>query len=148
MANKPILVVFEGVDKSGKTTLLNLFNRKTNFKYVVLDRFTTSSKVYDYFYGRERFGYYNHVEVLAEEDYNILVVYCHAPSEMIRDRLRQANETLPKELSNIGEVKMYFEYILDYASIFSNVLKIDTSEDKLKCLITILNKVEEMENGK
>lgn len=146
MASKPLLIIFEGVDKSGKTTLKDLFNKKTDFSYVVLDRFTTSSKVFDYFFDRKRFSYYNHVEALVEGAFDVLVVYCHAPVETIRERLREANETLPKELSNIGDVKMFFEYVLDHVSIFSNVIKIDTSEDEIKCLTTILEKVKEMDN--
>lgn len=148
MASKPILIVFEGVDKSGKSTLIKRFNKKTNFKYVVLDRFTTSSKVYDHFFGRDRTEYYNDIEIKANMNYNLLIVYCYAPIEVIKERLEAANEKLPKELSNIKEVKKHFEHTLKLRSNFTNVLNIDTSEDELKCLDNILNKVEEMENGK
>ena len=47
-----MLIIFEGMDKTGKTSLINEFNKRTNFKHIVLDRGAISSYVYDAIYER------------------------------------------------------------------------------------------------
>lgn len=105
---KQILIVFEGVDKSGKTTLLNAFNKATNFKYVVLDRGTISSKVYDKFFKRDRRAYYQAIEDAAFEAFKVVVVLCVAKPDTIYNRLLWYGEKLPKPIRGIAVVQNAF----------------------------------------
>lgn len=144
--DKPILIIFEGVDKSGKTTLKDKFNKKTNFDYVVLDRLTTSSKIYNNFFNRDRLEYYNRFERSILESFNVLVVLCECDTNLILDRLVKANEILPEQLKDIDKVKKAFKK--EVIKSFSNYIIIDTSSRSTEeCVEIIIRKINEMENN-
>ena len=142
--SKPILIIFEGVDKVGKTTIRDRFNKKTNFGYVVFDRLTTSSKIYNRFFGRDRLGYYESVEDALIRAFNVLIVLCECDTEIILKRLEDAKEELPRQLKNIDEVKRAFREEVDKS--FVNCIVIDTSNKEIdECVENIITRVLEME---
>lgn len=142
--DKPILIIFEGVDKSGKTTLKDTFNRFTNFKYVVLDRLTTSSKIYAKYFGRDGVEYYKGFERKILENFNVLVVCCVCDTGVIEDRLDKAGEALPWPLRNIEAVQN--DFVKEVKSSFANHLIVNTSEhDVNECVLDIFLKVQSME---
>ena len=142
--SKPILIIFEGVDKTGKTTIRDRFNKKTNFGYVVLDRLTTSSKIYNEFFGRDRLGYYKTIEDAMIKAFNVLVVLCECDTEIILERLRNANEELPEQLRNVDEVKKAFRREVERS--FINYVVIDTTNKEIdECVDSIITRVMEME---
>ena len=142
--SKPILIIFEGADKTGKTTIRDRFNKKTNFGYVVLDRLTTSSKIYNEFFGRDRLGYYKTIEDAMIKAFNVLVVLCECDTEIILERLRNANEELPEQLRNVDEVKKAFREEVERS--FINYVVIDTTNKEIdECVDSIITRVMEME---
>ena len=142
--SKPILIIFEGVDKTGKTTIRDRFNKKTNFGYVVLDRLTTSSKIYNEFFERDRLDYYKTIEDAMIKAFNVLVVLCECDTEIILERLRNANEELPEQLRNIDEVKKAFREEVERS--FINYVVIDTTNKEIdECVDSIITRVMEME---
>ncbi len=143
--DKPILIIFEGVDKSGKTTLKDLFNKKTNFNYVVLDRLTTSSKIYNNFFERDRLEYYEEFERSVLRSFNVLVVLCECETNLIIERLKNANEFLPEKLKDIDKVKAAFREEVDNS--FSNYIVIDTEKEINECVDTLIERVKEMEKS-
>lgn len=143
--DKPILIIFEGVDKSGKTALKDLFNKKTNFGYVVLDRLTTSSKVYNNFFERDRLEYYEQFERSVLIAFNVLVVLCECETEIIIERLKNANEFLPEKLKDIDKVKAAFREEVDNS--FSNYIMIDTLREIDECVNELIKRVNEMEKS-
>lgn len=145
MEGKPILVIFEGVDKSGKTTLNDKFNKETDFRYVVLDRLTTSSKVYNNLFCRDRIDYYNKFEDSLKMTFNILVVLCECDTNLVIERLRKANETLPEQLKDIDKVKKSF--YIEIERSFDNFMIINTEEDINDCVERIIKRVKEMEGN-
>lgn len=143
--NKPIIVIFEGVDKSGKTTLLNEFNKLTEFRYIAIDRFTISSVVYSDIFCRGKNDYYKNVEKIFSENYNVLVVLVKCDESVITKRLQEHNEHLPKKLSNILYVSKKFEDEFS-KSYFCNKLVIDTTHESInECVYRIIKKIKEME---
>lgn len=143
--DKPILIIFEGVDKSGKTSLKDLFNKETNFCYVVLDRLTTSSKIYNNFFERDRYEYYENFERSVLSSFDVLVILCECDTEIIKERLKNANEFLPEKLKDIDEVKAAFRKEVDDS--FSNYIVINTMKDINECVQEIIKKVNEMEKS-
>lgn len=141
---RPILIIFEGVDKSGKTTILNEFNKKTNFSYVVLDRLTTSSKVYNELFERDRLKYYEDVERKLLESFNVLVVLCECDTELNKKRLKKANETLPKQLENVDMMKRKFYDEVEKS--FINFMLVDTTFKNIdECVEDVIKRVKGME---
>jgi len=51
---KQAVVIFEGMDKTGKTTLKEEFNKRTNFIHYVVDRGPISNIVYNNLFNREK----------------------------------------------------------------------------------------------
>lgn len=145
MEGKPILIIFEGVDKSGKTTLKDKFNKETDFGYVVLDRLTTSSKVYNNLFCRDRIDYYNKFEDSLKRTFNVLVVLCECDTNLVIERLRKANETLPEQLKDIDKVKKNF--YIEIERSFDNFMIINTEEDIKECVEKIIKRVKEMEGN-
>ena len=47
-----MILIFEGADKVGKTTLIKAFHKLTNYKYPIIDRFTGTTWVYDKLFNR------------------------------------------------------------------------------------------------
>lgn len=145
MEGKPILIIFEGVDKSGKTTLKDKFNKETDFRYVVLDRLTTSSKVYNNLFCRDRIDYYNKFEDSLKRTFNVLVVLCECDTNLVIERLKKANETLPEQLKDIDKVKKNF--YIEIERSFDNFMIINTEEDINDCVERIIKRVKEMEGN-
>lgn len=145
MEGRPILIIFEGVDKSGKTTLKDKFNKETDFGYVVLDRLTTSSKVYNNLFCRDRIDYYNKFEDSLKRTFNVLVVLCECDTNLVIERLKKANETLPEQLKDIDKVKKNF--YIEIERSFDNFMIINTEEDINDCVNKIIKRVKEMEGN-
>lgn len=122
---KPIIVVFEGVDKSGKTSVRDRFNSITDFKYIVIDRLTTSSKVYNKIFGRDRYKYYDEIERRIKDAFNVIIVICKCDDRIIKQRLKNAKEELPTKLKNIGKVSDEFEE--EVRKSFDNFIIVNTS---------------------
>lgn len=138
--DKPILIIFEGVDKTGKTTIKDAFNKATKFKYVVLDRLTTSSKVYNEIYKRDRKDYYENFESSIAKNFSTMVVLCESDTEDIIKRLCEANEILPKELEDIEMVKNKFREHIFNSELRSRVLIINTSMHSVSESVSIIKK--------
>lgn len=148
---KPTIIIFEGVDKSGKTTLLNMFNKRTDFKYVVLDRFTISSKVYNLMFKRDdkNMEYYNNVEQTLLKNFNVIIVYCFCENEFkIKDRLKAAGEELPRPLEDVKFVNDRFrhEMIVREERKDCNVIWVDTNNGVEECILQIVDEVESICN--
>ncbi len=137
---KPLLILFEGVDKSGKTTLLAEFNKLTNFKHWALDRSFISSLVYNELFGRNDKEHYLNIQEIVKNSFNVVIVYVESDVELIKERLELHNELLPKELSNITKVKnTYLNYITNSKI---NYIRINTTNKSIQdCVDTIITKL-------
>lgn len=96
-----MLIIFEGMDKAGKTTLIRELNKRTDFEHIVLDRGVISSYVYNDIYSRDkREGYNFFVDMIKTQPH--LIFLCVASKDTIERRLMQANEELTKEQEILG----------------------------------------------
>lgn len=141
---KPIVIVVEGPDKVGKTTFISEFNKKTSFRYLVLDRLTTSSMVYTTMFGRgeDVIEYYQDVQKTFGMNFSIVQVLLTSNNNDILERLRSVNEKLPKELDDIDEVKETFLRFSKSSGF--NVVIINTSKDNVN---EVVGKVEKFVEG-
>jgi len=90
--SKPKLVIFEGCDKSGKTTLYQKYRRATLWKPLCLDRFILSNLAYDIFYARKRDENYcvcNLINTLVDmtQLFKIYIVLCTVDSSIAERRI-------------------------------------------------------------
>lgn len=144
---KPIFVIFEGIDKTGKTTLYNTLNKISNYKYVAIDRFMISAKVYNEVYDRGFFDVYNAFEKVIRKSFNVLYVYCKSNETDVHERLENANENIPTELSDFEKIDALFEkYLFDESCGPCCILILDTSQLSLsECITELFKQLHKME---
>lgn len=138
MKNK--IIIFEGCDKSGKSTLISSFNSLTQYNYWVLDRGFISSLVYDELFHRNNKKYFEEILEKMNQEFDIRIIYCYASDEIIQERLTNSCETLSPEISDIKRVKKLFEDNIIHYHLQN--IKIDTSESIENCLNKIIKFIE------
>lgn len=124
---RPLIIVFEGQDKVGKTTIASEFNKATGFRYLVLDRLTTSSFVYTEAFGRgsEMMEYFKEVHEAFRDNFTVVQVLLVSNEVDILKRLHDAGERLPKELADIDKIQSKFLKFSKESGF--NLVIIDTS---------------------
>ncbi len=140
-------VIFEGLDKAGKTTLEWEFLKATNFKHVVIDRGPIGYMVLDRIFGRATpagdFGFIRQARKCAKSNDN-LVVYCYCDKSIVDARLKEHNETCPYDYvkaqrSYLANVKRYYNE--------GKTLLLDTSNKSIdECVKLICEKLAEVRN--
>lgn len=119
-----MIIIFDGMDKVGKTTLIHALDKATNYEHIIIDRGPNSYLVYDKLYKRP----YELDHLKTEMDLrntSHLCVYCTASAADIEDRLRKAKEEFPDEQGGIEEVSKKFDESLRDSNL--NKLYVDTS---------------------
>jgi len=127
---KPDLVILEGPDKAGKSTIYQAFRKATSYQPLVIDRFLGSNIVYDQLHGRSKMQLntiqeYYETEKKLLEIFNPLVVYLYAPVSVLLVRSMQTQE-FESEQFDIRSIGWYYERYLEQTSL--EVMKIDTQE--------------------
>jgi len=105
------LVVFEGVDRSGKSTLAKEFNKQTNFKHIVVDRAFLSQAAYSIIYNREK-NLDSILSMIRKLGNDLVVVYVTASKETIEKRLLESNH----EKINLEFDTKMFDFFYDLIS--------------------------------
>lgn len=135
---KPYIIIFDGLDKTGKSTLKDAFNKATNYLHFVIDRGPLSNLVYNTIFNRNHnIDYSKMINHLSLFDH--LIVLCTAPEDLVQKRLKDNNEMLPNN-STFKDTKKMFEDFL-YQSPFNYVI-IDTSQPIENCIKQIIQKLE------
>jgi hypothetical protein len=141
-------VIFEGLDKAGKTTLEWEFLKATNFKHVVIDRGPVGYMTFDKILGREtKLG--NQVFIKqarkVSKSKDFVVVYCYASENVVTKRLKEHNEECPYNYSKAQ--KLLRDNIKRFYSQ-DKVIEIDTSNmTPAECVELIVEKLKEVQQG-
>lgn len=134
-----MIVIFDGMDKVGKTTLIHALNKATDYEHIIIDRGPNSYLVYDEIYKRGNEADYYKTEMDLRNSSH-LCVYCFANDEDIKTRLSDAGETFPEEQGSITDVKRKFALAmtssdLDVVHINTSQLSIDEAVLKIRAAI-------------
>ncbi len=140
------LVIFEGVDGSGKTSLYQAFRRATNYQILTIERFIGSQVAYDQAMKREKAPSANYW--LAEETGIIRAFDCclfvlTAPPEVLEARIRakEAGKDLQIALASFPSADQAFRKYWEESHIPKKFL-LNTDMDPKSCLETVLKLVE------
>ena len=96
-----MFIIFEGADKTGKSTLIKKLNEVTDYKHWVLDRGIISSIVYNDIYKRKNEKmYFKYFEKIKEM--NPLIIFTHSSIENIEGRLNDSKEKVPNVQREYG----------------------------------------------
>lgn len=135
-------VIFEGLDKAGKTTLEWEFLKATNFKHMVIDRGPVGYMTFDKLFGREtKLGNQDFIhqarKIMKNPDF--MVVYCLVDKKVAKERLDAHNEICPYDYGKAQ--KLYGDNIRRYYND-DKVLRLDTTERSIEeCVKMIIEKL-------
>lgn len=141
-------VIFEGLDKAGKTTLEWEFLKATNFKHMVIDRGPVGYMTFDKLFNREtKTGTQDFIhhsrKIMKNPDF--MVVYCFASEEVAAKRLNEHNEECPYDYGKVQKL------LRDNVRRFykpEKTLELDTSNMTIpECVQMIIKKLEEVQKG-
>ena len=143
-----MFVVFEGLDKAGKTTLEWEFLKATNFKHMVIDRGPMGYMTFDKIFGRSTklgdrdFIHYAR-KITKSDDY--MIVYCMVDTKTARERLKAHNETCPYDYDEAR--KSYTSNVRRYYNN-DKVLELDTAHHSIEeCVKLIVEKLKEVQRS-
>lgn len=141
-------VIFEGLDKAGKTTLEWEFLKATNFKHMVIDRGPVGYLVFDKLFNRStKLGDQEFIhqarKIMKSGDF--MVVYCTVEKDHAAARLLAHNEECPYDYAKAQ--KLYRDAIHRYY-YGKKVLEVDTTFLSVeRCVELIIEKLEEVQKG-
>ena len=141
-------VIFEGLDKVGKTTLEWEFLKSTCFKHIVVDRGPVGYMTFDKIFGRETKLWNQEFihqarKIMKSKDF--IVVYCTAEKEAVDKRLKECNETC--QYNYCKAQKLYRDNISRFYKA-EKTLVIDTTHKSIdECVKEIIDKLEEAQKG-
>lgn len=119
-------VIFEGLDKSGKTTLEWGLLKRTNYKHQVVDRGPAGYMAFDKIFGRSTAE--GDLEFMKQamkmnRDPDVLVVYCHCDEETARARLEAYDEKCEYDYNEADQI-LYHHVNMMYHS--GKLIMVDT----------------------
>lgn len=141
-------VIFEGLDKAGKTTLEWEFLKATNFKHVVIDRGPVGYMTFDKVLGREtKLGNQEFIhqarKIMKSGDF--MVVYCTVDEATAEERLMLHGETCPYDYAKAQ--KLYRDNVRRYYKP-EKTLELDTTNKSIgECVELIVEKLKEVQQS-
>lgn len=124
------IITFEGSsDCTGKTTLINEFNKVTNFSHLLRDRGTLSTRAYARKFGRELEDDFKQIEEHINSFPYHLLVYLTASKEDVKKRQELKNDGYDPEDYDVD--KTLFDRCLA-SSKYKKVIKLNSSEMSIK----------------
>ena len=143
-----MFVVFEGLDKAGKTTLEWEFLKATNFKHMVIDRGPMGYMTFDKIFGRSTklgdrdFIHYAR-KITKSDDY--MIVYCTVDTKTAMERLKAHNETCPYDYDEAQ--KLYRVNVRRFYNM-NRVLELNTANRSIEeCVKLIVEKLKEVQRS-
>lgn len=141
-------IIFEGLDKVGKTTLEWELLKATNFKHIVIDRGPVGYMTFDKIFEREtKLGNQEFIhqarKIMKSKDF--MVVYCTVNKDVADMRLKAHNESCSYDYEKAQ--KLYKNNIRRFYRD-NKVIEIDTTSLSIeKCIEIIIEKLEEVQKG-
>ncbi len=142
---KPQIIVFDGIDKVGKSTLKVMLDKATNFNHWVIDRGPLSHISYNIIYNRQ--GQNSLVNTITDVCANAILVYVTASVDTINARV---TETCHEQIDILRDKATFDAILAATGYLWKGIITVDTSTDTeqesfqkiLKGLANMLNKNE------
>ena len=108
---KPKLIIFEGPDKVGKSTIYQAYRRATNYGPLCIDRFLTSNEVYDDFYDRDHYADYPAIMAELEELFEVhqICLICDEDELLTRIEKEEEGVNMPRAKNNMRKTLRQFQ---------------------------------------
>lgn len=126
---KPKLIILEGVDKTGKSSVYQAFRKMTDYGPLVIDRFLGSNYAYDFFWKRNHhIKDYGYRERLLNNIFDVYLIYLVCDENELNKRLKKGKEDY--NFAPIKRIRMVDKlfYLYFNLSNFKNKTIINTSK--------------------
>ncbi len=121
--SKPKLVILEGPDKVGKSTIFQAYRRATKYIPLVIDRFIGSNYVYDILYERNTDKeIYLTKEIELQELFDCYLVSLTTPSHILVNRIKAFERGKDKDIA-LSNIELALTLFLDYHHIYTEFEK-------------------------
>lgn len=133
------IVIFEGIDGSGKDTLIRAFHLRTNWRHLVLNRGPASYVVYGKLYGRD-LDYDDYFEFDKQlSRLGAIRIYLEASRNVIIKRnIDKGDRDI--RFDDIGGIVVLYESFLQHSVM--KTIRIDTDKNTInECIGMILKEV-------
>jgi len=122
------IIIFEGVDRIGKTSTKKIFEKLTNYKYIVIDRMLFTAIAYEKLKNRNNnIDYYKKFFKSLCKNYNVYIIYLYTEDlNLIKNRIIDEKEEILKfyEVERLQQI--YFSIFKEFNNLKFN-----------KCLVKI-----------
>ncbi|MCK5013806.1 MAG: hypothetical protein KAS66_08290 [Candidatus Omnitrophica bacterium] len=139
--HKPDLVILEGPDKAGKSTIYQAFRKHTHYQPLVIDRFIGSNIAYDQLHKRADVmattAALYETEVKLKDIFNPLLVYLHAPVDVMLERSVRAGDIREEEF-DIRNIQAYYERYMNNTTLPR--IQIDTAIYTVEQIVEIIER--------
>lgn len=125
--SKPLIILYEGIPGSGKTTLMKAVNKVRDYRDIALDRFTPTQWVYDSLRGR-LFNESLIVERGILEHFEVWVVYCICPPELAYERCKAKNDDDDANLEKLIDLNRLYKRYFTHITQFENIVLVNTMD--------------------
>lgn len=143
-----MFVIFEGLDKTGKTTLINEIAKKTTYEYILRDRGPAGYIAYDRIYNRKqkdeaRLKRYENDALSLWRTNDYIVIYCKTKWEIVEKRLKDHKEECDYDYK---EAQKIYTDVIKAAYPQAKVYTLDTSNKDIDtCVKIVLSQIKKAE---
>ncbi len=129
-----MLLIFDGTDKVGKTSLINAVDKATKYQHIMIDRGPLSYLVYDKLLKRNSINrvFENLRDLNDLSNINHLAIYLEADEEDVYKRLKEAGEEFLEGLTPEDFFNEYSNQFFVYKRNYSNTVIVNTSHTTLE----------------
>jgi len=138
---KEKMIIFEGISGSGKTTLFHPTHKLSNYRDVMLHRFTPTHWVQDKV-NRRRVHDYEELNAGLQSIAEVFVIWCDVAPDIAMKRQIAKKDPMIEDL-RIART-LFYEYFTEVTS-FKNILHVNTGTKDLE---TCVEEIKEFVYGK
>jgi len=139
---KPQIIILDGVDKVGKTTLKRMIDKHFNYFHLVMDRGPLSHMVYNIVYNRQNQNL--HIENITELCSKAILIYITANPQIVQKRID--NSHTEPEIDIKKDMQLFDTVANATLHLWKGGIFIDTScKSPLATLLEIERKLEQIE---
>ncbi|MEK7087532.1 MAG: hypothetical protein AAB958_02415 [Patescibacteria group bacterium] len=132
MFNKPLLLLYEGISGSGKTSLSKTVQKELGYGVLSIDRFTPSIWVYSKYRGEEILELNRIAERNLELNFDVRVIWCECEISIANQRCLDKNQIEKSGIDKLTQQAFLFQDYFKNYSFFSKILQMDTSLEDIK----------------
>ena len=114
------IIILEGLDNVGKTTIKELLNKKTNYNYCIIDRFLGSCFAYSLLKDRDNpWEFLDLEKTLDNKIFYLVYLYSNQRDILSRQKLKKDNDI---NINMIDELSIFYNYYLNNTHLKALIL--------------------------